>query len=108
MGSRLITEADHGQTVNLKKGDALTIRLPENPTTGYRWSLDEHNASVLEPSASPEFEPSGPAVGAGGARTFGFRAKAPGDYGVTLNLRRPWEKEASPAKSFAINVRVDE
>jgi len=106
MTARLITEADHGKTVDLKKGDALTIRLPENPTTGYRWSLDEHDASALEPTAGPGFESSGSAVGAGGGRTLSFLAKTPGEYSLALNLRRPWEKQVPPGKTFAVNVRI--
>ena len=108
MGSHLITEADHGKTVDLKKGDALTIHLPENPTTGYRWNLDEHDPSALESTGTATFEPSSPAVGAGGRRTFSFRAKTVGEYPLGLNLRRAWEKQASPARKFAITVRIHE
>jgi inhibitor of cysteine peptidase len=108
MDSHLITEADHGKTIDLRKGDSLTIRLPENPTTGFRWVLNEHDGLALEPTASPVFEPSGSAVGAGGGRTFGFLAKVPGEYGIAFNLRRPWEKEVSPGRTFAVNVRIHE
>jgi inhibitor of cysteine peptidase len=106
MSSQVITEADHGKTVDLKKGDALTVELPENPTTGYRWSLDEHNPAALEAAASPAFEPSAPAVGAGGGRTFHFLAKQAGEYPLGINLRRSWEKQAAPGKTFAVNVRI--
>ena len=36
----LLTSADNGTTLSLRPGDSGELRLPETPTTGYRWSLD--------------------------------------------------------------------
>jgi inhibitor of cysteine peptidase len=106
MASRLITQADHGKTVEVQKGDSITIKLPENPTTGYRWSLDEHDPSALEPVETPSFEAASRAIGGGGGRTFTFIAKAPGQSAVGLNLRRVWEDEKLPQKNFRVNIEI--
>ena len=38
-GNLNITESDRGKTFLLLAGDTITLTLPENPSTGYRWVL---------------------------------------------------------------------
>ena len=35
----ILTEADAGRPVEVAPGAGVQLRLPENPTTGYRWIL---------------------------------------------------------------------
>jgi len=35
-----LTLTDHERTVAVTAGSVLTVRLPENPGTGYRWTMD--------------------------------------------------------------------
>ena len=46
--SSTLTSADNGRTVDLRVGDQVTLRLPENPSTGYRWAVDAADASLVE------------------------------------------------------------
>src|SRR5581483_7057383 len=48
---RMVTaeESASGQSMTLPVGETLELRLPENPTTGYRWSVVENGADVLTP-----------------------------------------------------------
>ena len=108
MSSHLVTQADDGKTIEVRQGDLVTLRLPENPTTGYRWSLDEHDALALEPAEKPKFEPASPAIGAGGIRTFTFLAKTVGESSLALSLRRSWERPTSGQKTFSVKIRIRE
>ena len=108
MSTRLITQADHDKMIDVRQGDRITLTLPENPTTGYRWDLEQHDASALEPAESPDFRPAGPATGAGGARSFSFVARTPGEHSLTLSRRRPWEKQAPAADNFRVTLHVHE
>ena len=45
-----LTEADNGQSVQVRQGDAIIVRLPENPTTGYRWHIDRASGLAEEMS----------------------------------------------------------
>jgi inhibitor of cysteine peptidase len=105
---KLITQSDHDTSVEVQKGDSVTVQLPENPTTGYRWSLDQIDQSALEPTKEPSFEAAGLAVGAGGGRTFTFVAKTPGESDLALNLRRPWEDKESARRSFRVKIQIHE
>ena len=60
----VLTESDRGRTVELAAGSLVTLRLRENPTTGYRWSMQSTGGLEL---VGDRYEPGG-AVGAAGVR----------------------------------------
>lgn len=91
---------------NLEQGQMLILRLPSNPSTGYRWELLESAGSQLR-SLGPEVysSPDGDAViGAQGHSTWRFQAAAAGEGHLRLVYQRPWEQE--PVEHFECPVRV--
>lgn len=46
--SSVLTSADNEKTVDMHVGDEAALRLPENPSTGYRWAV---NAADREAAA---------------------------------------------------------
>jgi len=102
----VLTERDNEQAVSLVVGDVLTIRLPENPTTGFRWQTDRTEASgVLDPMAD-FFAPSPVgAIGAGGTRVLRWTATSQGHAEIRLELMRTWEARPS-GSSFVVHVSV--
>lgn len=77
-------------TVQVEAGDEVVIRLPENATTGYVWSV----GAVADNLALTGDEPTpagGGGVGVEGERVFRVRAVAPGSGDVVLRLGRVWE-----------------
>ena len=103
----LITNKDDTKTVEVQKGDVLVVQLPENPTTGYRWSLDQHDPSHLA-MQNATFSSAGAGIGAGGARSFTFVAGGAGETDLALSLRRPWERGSAARQSFRAKVRSRE
>lgn len=101
-----LTEADDGAALEAAPGDALVVRLNENPTTGYRWSLDALEGDVVTLGAD-EFERSeGAGVGGGGKRILTFSALRPGSADIGLTLRRRWEGDDSALERVRLSVRV--
>jgi len=89
----------------LAQGQMLILRLPSNPTTGYRWEL-QATPEVLR-SLGPEVYSSpdrSDLVGAAGHSTWRFQAAAAGEGSLRLVYQRPWEQE--PAEEFDCQVRV--
>ena len=41
------TQEDNGETINLPIREIFRVILPENPTTGYRWTLSESTTSNI-------------------------------------------------------------
>ena len=101
-----LTESDDGRAIEMRSGDAVQIRLPENATTGYRWAIDSYDATLFEQPTEEARYASGAAVGSGGEMTFAFKAKAPGKGEIALKNWRAWEGEAGVAKRFRIRVQI--
>jgi inhibitor of cysteine peptidase len=95
-----------GSLVRVPVGTLLDVRVPENPTTGYRWAVEGDDPAVL-PLADDNFEP-GVAVGAGGTRLLRFRACRPGRASLHLVHRRSWEGDVPGADRFDLDVLVEQ
>ena len=43
-----MTDADKGETVEIKMGDVLEVRLSSNPSTGYMWYVHKQSTALLK------------------------------------------------------------
>jgi inhibitor of cysteine peptidase len=100
-----VSNADHGRSFTARVGDDIVVELPEQPTTGYRWHVDEpKGALVLEADRFSAEE--GAAIGGGGTRMFTFRAARPGAARLRLRLYREWEAESAPLEELSALIDV--
>lgn len=100
-----LTEADNERTVDLRVGESVRLTLPENATTGYRWTVDHFDREVVDPAGSePHY--AGGAVGAAGQVTFDFKAKQAGSGEVALKYWRHFEGEGSVVKRFRFRLNA--
>jgi inhibitor of cysteine peptidase len=106
VGEQTLTQADNGTTVRARPGDRIVIRLPENPTTGYRWSSDATDDRVISLRSTEYTPPTGGGVGGSGSVTLVFEARATGEGSIRLKRWRDWEGEASVRERFAVTVSV--
>jgi inhibitor of cysteine peptidase len=98
-----ITQADSSKKFDIRIGEIVKLRLHENPTTGYRWHLlasGEPTLQLIEES----FAPSTGAVGAGGMRSWIFRAALAGTTRLELEQRRSWQRQAIDKFNVIIGV----
>ena len=105
MAEMVVTAQDNGRVVAVKVGDTISVRLPENPTTGYSWAIDSIDAKQLEADA-PAYQGEGAGLGAGGVRTWSLGARAPGRARLGLKRWRHWEGDASIVERFAITLDI--
>ena len=94
--------------LQLQTGQNLTLTLPSNPSTGYRWLLQNPAASILR-SLGPEVyshpEDAG-IVGSAGQSTWRFQALAAGEGHLLLVYQQPWAPEVKPVQSFDCRILV--
>jgi inhibitor of cysteine peptidase len=94
--------------LTLHSGQQLILRMPSNPTTGFRWIIRDSAASVLH-SLGPEVysnpEDAG-LVGSAGVSTWRFEARQAGEGRLHLSYERPWEVGVVPAQRFDCRIRV--
>jgi inhibitor of cysteine peptidase len=99
-----ISSSHNGQTVSLKVGDTVDLRLPENPSTGYRWTID-----TLDP-AHVKISETGfrgtDSVGGGGDAYWRLRGAAAGETALTLKRWRSFEGDRSVVERFAVTLQI--
>lgn len=95
--------------VKLHNGQNLILTLPSNPTTGYRWAIQDSAGGVLR-SLSPEVysnpEDAG-LVGSAGQSTWRFQTFAAGNGRLRLTYSQPWAPEVPAVKTFDCVISVN-
>ena len=105
MSDLTLTKAEKGGSFEVQKDDVIVVRLPENPTTGYRWAFEEVDGKILEREGSDFALRSDAGIGGGGERSLTLRAKRAGMAHVELKLTRPWEqREEIDRYNFTVQV----
>ena len=106
MSNITLTEADKGKTIDVQQGTEVLIRLNENPTTGYRWAIDQSDDTVLPLQGSNFASSPSAAVGAGGTRLFTFTANQPGTVHLQLKRWREWQGDSSIIERYDVTIQV--
>jgi inhibitor of cysteine peptidase len=97
-----LTVTDDRRTVEVSAGSVVTVRLPENATTGYRWTVE--SAAGLE-QVDERFE-SGGGIGSTGTHELQFRAARVGSFDLRMKHWREWEGERSVDRRFTVKIKV--
>ena len=98
-----INKTQNGAEVEVILGEPFEVRLPENPTTGFRWKIRADGAPTVQ-LEDDFFQPPGAAVGAGGGRRWRFRTAQAGSAILEMDYGRSWEQR--PAETFRVTIVV--
>lgn len=85
----IIGVTDNVTTLELSKGAIFTIRLDENPTTGYSWNASTSTGLKVLNST---YVGGGNMLGAGGVHEWTIEASGSGAQSFNATYERPWEK----------------
>jgi predicted secreted protein/Zn-dependent peptidase ImmA (M78 family) len=89
--------------------DIIQIRLPETPSTGYVWQVENERRGVLSHEDSMLlFSGEKTLVGQTGERLLTFRVIGHGKEHLRICLNRPWEKKGSTADEFNLRINAAE
>ena len=97
-----LNEQDHGRDVETRVGREIELRLPENPTAGFRWRIVQTGEPVCSPPQDG-FEP-GNIIGQPGIHFWRFKIVVEGAARIELAYRRVWESGAPAGRTFFLNV----
>jgi len=97
--------SDNGQRRRVTVGDEISIRLAENPSTGFRWLEPQYDRGSLEYLGS-EYEPGGTRPGAAGTRVVRFRAVTPGRASVRLRNDRPTVPHSPGSSEYEVALDI--
>jgi inhibitor of cysteine peptidase len=99
---------DPEKTIQCKIGEAFSISLDSNPTTGYKWQFAHpRNGKFLKLIGSKYKAPKTELAGAGGKEIWSFKGLSVGQTKIILEYNRPWEKDKEPIKrmTFMVNIQ---
>ncbi|MBP2644107.1 MAG: hypothetical protein H6Q67_1994 [Firmicutes bacterium] len=99
-------ESDYGKVITLPFGSTLRIILEENPSTGFRWQVEDKSSSCLNLLTHEFYANKEYAIGATGTEVFYFEPARPGRCLLFLKLLRSWEGDKSIIKRFRITVII--
>lgn len=98
-----------------KENPSCTIRLPSNPTTGYSWTIQAYDTTLLQLKRHYYISPETGLIGAGGEDIWEFEATpkafetAPHRVKIRLIYARSWEmaqgKEPANIKTVKIMIQ---
>ena len=103
--SAVYTIHDSGKTVPLGLQQSLSIRLPENPTTGYSWNATVSDGLVITDTAYTPEAAATNLTGVGGARNWTVKGVGAGTQRFSAVYVRPWEPNLT-ANQFNLTVQV--
>jgi len=103
--ANVFTEDNNGNTVELATGDTFQIKLNENPTTGYQWTLE--TTGGLEIMSDNYLSPVSGLIGAGGIHEWDIKATASGTQQVTGLYSRSFENLTGSEQRFVLTVEVE-
>lgn len=106
-----VTETRRARHLHLRLGDELHVRLPEMPTTGYRWQVDLDEIGTGLDLLTDELEPidlhDHERFGVTRERHLWWRATGTGDGRLDVRLTRSWEgADATPLDRLSLPVAI--
>jgi predicted secreted protein len=91
-------------------GERFSVAIPENPGTGYAWSLEASPPGETVKLVKDEYEAAAGQEGMDGGlhnHFFVFEAKKPGSGALVFHYMRPFEKgQVPPDKVLEIQTKI--
>ena len=98
-----LNESAQKKKHEVKIGGFFEVCLPENPTTGFRWSIvnpDNKGCELL----GERFEPGLQLTGQTGIHVWKFKMESEGATTVQLVYRRSWESKTTAARTASFQI----
>jgi inhibitor of cysteine peptidase len=106
VGHLVVTEEQNKAVVTVQQGNIITVKLPENPTTGYQWNLTTTPGLQVMDDTYVSSDTTGKLMGAGGTRIWEIKATAPGEQKINAVYMRTWEPVTGNETRFSMTVMV--
>jgi len=102
----LVTEADNGKDVTMKKGDTICLKLRAQLGTGFGWYVEKSAPNLKQLGSPQQMHEKKGEPGAVEFQVYQFTAQDAGKGAIELVYKRPWVKNVQPEKSFKVSVSV--
>ena len=107
VGHLVVTEEQNNATVSVNQSSIITVKLKENPTTGYQWNLTASPGMDIDNDSYLPSDTTGKLVGSGGTHLWDISATAKGTQNITAVYKRSWEPVTGNETAFSMTVIVE-
>ncbi|HNX17264.1 MAG TPA: protease inhibitor I42 family protein [Methanoregula sp.] len=107
VGHVVVNDRQNGATIYVNRSSDITLKLEENPTTGYSWNLTVTPGLIVTSDTYIPSDTSGKLVGSGGTHTWDIKAAATGKQAISAVYKRPWEQVTGNETAFVMTVIVE-
>jgi inhibitor of cysteine peptidase len=106
VGHLVVTEEQNTALVQVNLSTIITVRLQENPTTGFAWNLTTTPGLQIIKDTYVPSDTTGKLVGSGGTRIWDISTVAAGDQKIQAVNKRSWEPASGNETAFSLAVVV--
>lgn len=106
VGNLVVNESQNTGMVYMNQSKIITVRLAENPTTGFQWNLTTTpGLRILKDEYVPS-DTSGKMVGSGGTHVWDISTEMPGQQEIRAVYKRSWEPTTGNESTFSMKIIV--
>ena len=97
-----LTGANSGKPMALRRGQAASVELQTNASTGYSWKVDADRGISVTLVATVATRPG--MVGAPSVATYRVVGTKRGTYRIVFRYMRPWEGKAARTLTYIVRI----
>lgn len=98
-------DAENGKTIPVHVDDEIQIALDSNPTTGYRWTIENSDEALLT-LKQDHFSASSRLMGSSGTQVFTFVAQRAGTVHLHFAYGRTFIGEQSITRRWTVAIQI--
>jgi inhibitor of cysteine peptidase len=105
-GNLVVNESQNTATVYMNQSKLITVRLTENPTTGFQWNLTTTPGLRIVKDEYIPSDTSGKMVGSGGTHVWDISTEMLGQQEIRAIYKRSWEPTTGNESTFSMTIVV--
>ena len=105
-GHLVVNEAQNTALVYMNKSNVITLKLQENPTTGFQWNLTTTPGLHIMNDTYEPSDTSGKLVGSGGIHMWDISTDTIGEQKIYAVYKRSWEQTSGNETTFSMTIVV--
>jgi len=106
VGNLVVNESQNTGTVYMNQSKIITVRLAENPSTGFQWNLTTTPGLRIIKDEYVSSDTSGKMVGSGGTHVWDISTEMLGQQEIRAVYKRSWEPTTGNESAFSMKIIV--
>ncbi|MGA2912190.1 MAG: protease inhibitor I42 family protein [Methanoregula sp.] len=106
VGHQVVNETQNTATVYMNQSNSITVKLAENPLTGFQWNLTTTAGLRIIKDEYIPTDTSGKLVGSGGTHIWDISTDMIGKQEIHAIYKRSWEPITGNESTFSMIIMV--